>query len=236
MQATLPINKMSQPYFTSISVNGKTVVTTDYSREDRMDLAGRKSLKKIHIHNISGGIVKTFGLEQSYFETPQIMKSNVSELNYRLKLDQVRVYDNSESDYLPYTFTYMEGGLPPRDSAAQDYWGYYNGSGGEYMTAGNTIVRQDMQTYSVNGYKNGGTNRNPDLYFLKIGTLNKITYPTGGSTEYFYQMPTKIYTQTENITPTVSRNFQGGLIPATSQEIADYYRDDQALEFDSSEA
>ena len=47
MQATLPINKMSQPYFTSISVNGKTVVTTDYSREDRMDLAGRKSLKKI---------------------------------------------------------------------------------------------------------------------------------------------------------------------------------------------
>ena len=73
----------------------------------------------------------------------------------------------------------MEGGLPPRDSAAQDYWGYYNGSGGEYMTAGNTIVRQDMQTYSVNGYKNGGTNRNPDLYFLKIGTLNKITYLQG---------------------------------------------------------
>lgn len=102
-----------------------------------------------------------------------------NEKNYRMRLDDIRV--NGEK----YMFTYNNLALPDYKNFSStvtgircrdDYWGYYTG-------------RESMD-FIPSEYNNIGSysaNRNPSEYHMQACILNKITYPTGGYTEFTYE-------------------------------------------------
>lgn len=77
-----------------------------------------------------------------------------------------------------YTLDYYSPALlPARCSFAQDHWGYFNGQ--------NTNVMMVPELFGTN---NIGANREAgDIDIQKLGMLQRITYPTGGSDEYLYE-------------------------------------------------
>ncbi len=114
------------------------------------------------------------------------------------KLDRIRVfdssgdlkhgfsfeYDNTGSERLSlgslvetgefsspesmYTFEYNPGFDPPYGGDSTDHWGYYNAR-------------------SIESTNNIYASKEPDTAALKMGILNKITYPTGGYTEFEWE-------------------------------------------------
>ncbi|GHU90280.1 hypothetical protein FACS1894155_08420 [Bacteroidia bacterium] len=76
----------------------------------------------------------------------------------------------SESGKKPYVFSYFSAGsLPGYLANKSDHWGYYN------------------NTYAGLSYSNYYGYRNPNASVLQYGILNKITYPTGGYTEFEFE-------------------------------------------------
>lgn len=105
--------------------------------------------------------------------------------NRRLKLLSVA------TDASPHSFEYYEGdsyNLPYKTSFAQDYWGYYNGK------RGNSSLIPDYNVYSqqrelvpeLSTWQ--GANRNPDDNYIRAGSLKRIVYPTGGFSQFTYEM------------------------------------------------
>gem|GEM_PF-3166660 len=74
----------------------------------------------------------------------------------------------------PYEFTYNSGSLEPRHSPNRDYLGYQR--------------ENRLADHLIGGPK--GKSRQPSLSHTKRGVLQKITYPTGGHTEFEYELNT----------------------------------------------
>jgi len=108
-----------------------------------------------------------------------------------------------------YIFDYIgisnsTGSLPTISSTSKDFWGYYNG-----RKSDRTLPVGDLGTpklyvypdepsaeryriYPIPNYSGtqvvlNGCDRSPDEAFMKLGTLNKVTYPTGGSLVIQYE-------------------------------------------------
>lgn len=152
------------------------------------------SLDKIKIKN-NNNVIKTYQLNQGYFnsEFPTPMNDFSRSNNYiftpnfdraipRLKLNGVSEYDKNNQIISKHNFEYFPGELPSRLSFAQDFFGYYNGH------TENTELIPNINFKYANGVKSAGTaNRAVREDYSKIGMLKKITYPTGGSTEFDYE-------------------------------------------------
>jgi len=156
----------------------------------RKDLPGASALRRVVVYNKQNEIIKDFELFYSYFESTGIASDPDK---YRLKLDRVE-----ERGQQPYNFTYMgnNGTIPHRLSTRQDYWGYYGGSVGGLLPAVR-LGNIDLQ----------GSDRSVDDNLIKTGALEKITYPTGGSTHFYFNETTYTHLQPEtqivkNRTPT----------------------------------
>lgn len=104
----------------------------------------------------------TFGY--SYF-------GNAASNNLRLKLDNVKNII-TQNNHEIHQFDYFAGEIPTRLSKNIDFGGYYNGFAGEFNT---TLI--PSQSY-----------RQSDFESTKIGMLSKITYPTGGSSTFTYEL------------------------------------------------
>jgi RHS repeat-associated protein len=89
-------------------------------------------------------------------------------------LTTIQPKDNQGNIAIPaHTFEYFNNTLPSSITAFStsiDYWNYYNG-------ATNTTLLPQF-----------GANRNPDLASTRTGALKKIIYPTGGTTEFEYEL------------------------------------------------
>lgn len=101
----------------------------------------------------------------------------------------------------PYLFEYIgtnnpDNGLPPVTSSSKDFWGYYNGRKPSDPTVDKGIPKMfiypnepladrfrlcPIPAYTGKEIILDGVDRQPNEAFMKIGTLNKVTYPTGGS-------------------------------------------------------
>jgi YD repeat-containing protein len=93
----------------------------------------------------------------------------------RLQLKQVNTADIYGNVISSHKLTYNTGHpLPALDSKAQDHWGYYNGK-----TSNTTLLPADDGI--------AGGDREPDTDYIKTGILEKIEYPTGGSTSFEYE-------------------------------------------------
>jgi len=89
-------------------------------------------------------------------------------------LTTIQPRDNQGNIAIPaHTFEYFNNTLPASITAFStsiDYWNYYNGA------TNSTLLPQF------------GANRNPDLPSTRTGALKKIIYPTGGTTEFDYEL------------------------------------------------
>ncbi len=154
-----------------IEWDGGCIEFTPCNRYDIIDNA--KALSNIKVYNKSNTLVRQFNFVYSYFndniQNPPYDKEYICE---RLKLEQV-----NENELKGYRFSYFEGKMPPKNSKNVDYWGYQNGSfyGASYC-AKQYVVEPTI-----------GVNKNSNLNYLKIGTLQKITLPTGGDVTYVYE-------------------------------------------------
>ncbi|HEV8286377.1 MAG TPA: carbohydrate binding domain-containing protein [Chitinophagaceae bacterium] len=141
---------------------------------------GPQKLDNIIVQDNTGATIKKFELSYTYFNA---QFTGEDRYNYkRLKLEKVR--ECSQQDCKPYyQLFYNESyALPSKYSKAQDFWGYYNG-------ASNNTSRIPYGTYYYNNtyYSLGESDRQPNSLFMTSGTLNKIIYPTGGSTEFEFE-------------------------------------------------
>lgn len=154
-----------------------------YSSGSRCDLIGDKALQSITVTD--GEMVKEFELGYSYFDENGVSAwSTCSNLaspdeDKRLRLDYVTEAPGS-SQPKRHVFEYNEDVfLPGRFSNAQDHWGFYNG-----QDANTTLIPREYKiAYSTNTIL-AGSNREPSAAHVTAGCLKKITYPTGGSTEF----------------------------------------------------
>lgn len=104
--------------------------------------------------------------------------------NYRLKLTNIVENDAATAAVSAHTFSYDESiTMPVRNSPAQDWWGFYNGK-----TSNTSLIAQRTISLSGTAYTVGaGNNRDPSATHMQALVLKKITYPTGGYTEFDYE-------------------------------------------------
>jgi YD repeat-containing protein len=136
-------------------------------------------------------VLKTFRFYHSYFN------SDVPDQSWRLRLDSFAACDADGKVVEKYKFGYIgDGILPNFFSKAMDLWGYYNGQQAShdetFVPSLNNIPARGLDP---NFYSNqaitlnipGSTHRNVNEMYMQLGTLNSITYPTGGRTEFVYE-------------------------------------------------
>lgn len=155
-----------------IESSGQTVIFN--SSDDRLDFDGLK-LDSIEIKDQSGIVRRSFAFSYGYFSVGS------RTLDKRLRLDQIMEKGDNNESLPPYVFSYNVMAPPARDSYAQDWWGYYNGK-----NSNSTLVPKVTGPYPL-----PGANREPDTTtagsYLKAGSLEQITYPTGGTTLFEYE-------------------------------------------------
>jgi len=113
----------------------------------------------------------------------------------------------------PTRFFYNETPLPPRGSFSQDHWGYYNGAKNEFLIPSVTVQNHSnidqippyvespinvnfdkltrinlvLPNTETNVWELAGANRKPDPASMKAGILERIVWPTGGTTVFEYE-------------------------------------------------
>jgi hypothetical protein len=81
----------------------------------------------------------------------------------------------------PYRFSYYDNyTFPDPKTKAIDHWGFWNNQNSQKLIP-------DVIIYSNSDYEINSNDRSPNSYYSKAGMLKEITYPTGGSSSYFYE-------------------------------------------------
>ncbi|HEY9008474.1 MAG TPA: RHS repeat domain-containing protein [Ohtaekwangia sp.] len=143
---------------------------------------GAQKLDNIQMFDNTGNKIRQIELKYGYFNASITGKDCYS--MKRLKLTAVRECAGSECKPYYQLFYDESHPLPSKYSYAQDFWGYYNG-------AQENTSRIPMGTYydmTNNKYIYLGTaDRQPNSNYMTTATLNKIGYPTGGSSEFEFE-------------------------------------------------
>ena len=167
---------------------------------DRSDIAGASNLCSIDIKDTRGSILKSFALDYA-FSNNTAFKNQLAladeHVIHRMFLTKVREKDKFGNEVRHYSMEYDDiNALPARLSYARDHWGYFNGANNSGPFP-ETFTAYDYWGQPI--FTGPYANREPDGTHAKKGLLGKkITYPTGGSSDFFYEGNT-YYGLTENI-------------------------------------
>jgi YD repeat-containing protein len=154
--------------------------------------------------NFSGESIKNFN---EWLKLDKINKYTATqEIDNRITNGVMKMYTDFvgyKKDNYEYSFQYNEQNqLPNQLSSEMDFWGFYNGNGAENSCPTVYDIDPDIQFnkkteqsfYSLFNDENNtypilytGANRNSSEQYLKTGILEKIIYPTGGSTQFQYE-------------------------------------------------
>lgn len=162
--------------------------STYFTYMDRSDLSGEKRLSLITV-NKKGQPEKTeyYQFKQDYFTATSTgghgYPTDVNSRKYynkRLKLNSL-VHTTADSVKETYTFTYNTRQLPSKGSYAVDHWGFYNGA-----TSNNAYTAK--WGYISSGVEFAGSaDREANSLYATSCMLNKVIYPSGGSTTFEYE-------------------------------------------------
>lgn len=152
----------------------------------RADLPGENMLDTVRIKDDSGNLIKGYSMTYDYY----------TGASGKLRLDQLQEFDKNGLTNPPHHFTYNEAGsLPAYNDTGQDFWGYYNGkSGNQNLLARQTVDYEEILLVGGSVHTNkghyaiGNANREADEAFLKYGILTTIQYPTGGTSNFEYEI------------------------------------------------
>ena len=147
-----------------------------------------RHITSIDLYSKDGEIKRKWDLETSYFEKKSLHEITFPHVFKRLKLNAIKNVTEGNQHGFSY---HEERLLPAKNNKNTDYWGYFNG-----REQGSDYVFPAFVTWS--GYKERpisdpqpilyhGGNKEPDLMYSRLGTLNKITWPTGASTKFTYE-------------------------------------------------
>jgi len=132
-----------------------------------------KKLTKIEVLDLIDGNKKTIHFEyDSYPGDP------------RLRLIEVYEVGTDGSEKPPYEFTYFQGNLPSKVTKSKDYHNYYNGANNSLLIPLNEYSYYNLPKF----FREDLADRNPNLDYARIGTLEEIKYPTGGKTVFEYEL------------------------------------------------
>ncbi|SES29635.1 RHS repeat domain-containing protein [Pedobacter rhizosphaerae] len=144
----------------------------------REDLPGDQVLDQVVVKNLNDEVIKSYNLSYHY---TTVSSPYGAEYGKRLFLDKVAVSNGVLGNY---TFTYNPILLPHRLSYNQDHWGYFNNSdNNDFFTPTDYFYNSSANTYV--GVP--GANKYIDTVYSQAGVLQKIAYPTGGSTNFVYE-------------------------------------------------
>ncbi len=164
-----------------------------FNHEERWDIRGDKKISSIDIFK-RGQKVKTISFNQSYWVPANAGNSYKSK---RLRLDGIEILDNNgvPLSHLPHSFEYNSTEMPPRDSYETDAWGYYNNNDANsflpkiYLYEGPIGERYSFLNRGIPALTTyNGADRSSQEEYMKACTLERINYPTGGSTEFEYEI------------------------------------------------
>lgn len=154
----------------------------DFNCSDRYDIKGSsQKLDAISIYNSTNTLIKSFKFDYGYFNDDYSGDPLYTHVFKRLKLNKVTEYSaaNPSSPLNGgHLFEYFQGSFPSKNSKNVDYWGFQNGkSYGENYYIG----------LKINNVNYSGVRKDANFEKTIIGTLKKITYPTGGTAEFKYE-------------------------------------------------
>ncbi|HXB05651.1 MAG TPA: hypothetical protein VNW04_01010, partial [Puia sp.] len=98
---------------------------------------------------------------------------------YRMHLDSLSELATDNNPPKVWKFNYLGRALPAYKSFAQDFWGYYNG-----QTSNTTLLPFEFN-FNPASYPVG--NRTPDSASMMAEMLTKVTYPTGGFSQFSWE-------------------------------------------------
>ncbi|WP_350291382.1 hypothetical protein [uncultured Croceitalea sp.] len=149
----------------------KVLVTFNYS-DDNTLATWKKRLDSITILDLIDNETKSFVFTYGKFSGDP-----------RLRLDQIQEFGFDGSSNPPYKFYYESGSLPAKGSKSKDYHGYYNGKNNITLVPFSTVAYNTLNST----YRTWLADRSEEESYLKRGVLNKIEYPTSGTTEFIYE-------------------------------------------------
>jgi Family of unknown function (DUF5977) len=193
--STPPEVKISKKYLKTVNLKrgGVTIQMIDvqstaglrldsYYADDRI----LQNLKLYSINNGTNKLLKQYDLSQGYFTN---IDHPIPYYRNKLRLDNVQEKGNDGSTNVKpaYVFSYATNGLalPPRYSSNIDHWGFFNNANNTSLVP---TITFDAGPYVGNSTIGGGANREPSLVGSTYAVLNKIQYPTGGYTEFEYEL------------------------------------------------
>lgn len=152
-----------------------------FQNTSRLDIPGDKKVSALSIE-YGNNVVKSINLTYDYFDNG--FSDNTQK---RLQLQNVTIGDAI------YTFSYNNTPLPPKNSFAFDHWGYYNGQ--PNISSISNPFRLLSNYSNIPAWAKsflpiieGKANRSAHPDYCKAGILEKVKYPTGGSTEFVYEL------------------------------------------------
>ena len=187
-----------------ISPKGKITFT----RSVRDDIRGNLALKldRVTLYDDNNVQVRGFNFAYSYFDSGDNTKPAF--VSKRLRLDSFTEFGADNSTLPPTSFEYFNtvfslstdiiAPLPNKNSYAQDYFGFYNGESyndtyvntaqgvGTGAFNSGTMVSVNLPDAAIRagwGFTNPAV-RTVNTQYAKLGTLSKVTYPSGGFTLY----------------------------------------------------
>ncbi|SHN39153.1 hypothetical protein [Chitinophaga sp. CF418] len=190
------------------------------------------------VKNKAGGILRTIGFRYGYFTN-----NSTGTDNKRLKLSGIYINGGNSTDTLKaqrYNLLYNGMALPSKSSRGEDHWGYYNGADGNttlipsYTNCIDRPSPPDCNSCSTQPgtLRFNGANRETNGGYAAAGMLERITYPTGGYTNFEWE-PHDVVNYDAPVTTYQTRNIGStGSYPTSTtfkrDSSADYYIDPAA--------
>jgi hypothetical protein len=168
---------------------GKVTFLKGANRTDVPGGSSMQRLSKIEVYskvNNDYVLLKTFTLLNS-----GNFKLALNNADARLKLDGLEIRDGANTLINKYAFTYNSTTFSwdkAEGSFARDLFGFYNGK-----TTNTNLIPKETVQYRAQSFHTptnleiGGADRSTDTTFYQEGVLKRITFPTGGYTEFQYE-------------------------------------------------
>jgi hypothetical protein len=165
------------------------VVNFAYASTARLDINSTdNSIASITVtdNSFAQNQIKKFNFFHSYFNVLPTQNQSfcAGSSNGKLRLDKIQQIGNDNIQAMPaYEFTYNDF-IPILNSTSQDHWGFNNGQlNGTSLVPKMSVLNPYQTVVAIDG-----AIRTPDLPSCLAGTLAKIKYPTGGVTEFTYEL------------------------------------------------
>lgn len=164
-------------YMTGTYVTGHTTLSEISSKKgkvkiettgNRTDFAGAREVSNIKVLDSNDQLLKTY--QFSYTDYDRLFLTSVQEVASNGKVKPAHI------------FSYFDvNGLPSRTSKSQDFWGYFNGR------FSSTLIPYLPSDFPLpSGILLA--DRTSSSGVITKGTLESITYPTGGKTVFEYEL------------------------------------------------